>query len=223
MGDPGAEAREYDRHGQVGEPPEGWKADYLHWDLRKNPSDLERIGLVNGTGGPSYIYKPTEEARLRMSEIQREITKAREEGLLTQEAKSGYVRRVLYGETAVYAAPDFIEHYDALLREMKQINEQNMQETSDGGAFIIFPESSTSAEYSKVKIRYYRREDGSLMREATLPSGEMKTFVASPPPDLSGYSEAAIEFMKYHWGGTKKTHTSKNSQAFSITVPFIAH
>ncbi len=214
-------AIDYDRKGQIGEPPEGWREDYSHWDLRSHANDLEEIGLVKGTGGSSYIYQPTEEARQRMDEIQREIVKAREEGLLTQEAKSGYVRRVLYGETAVYAAPDFIEHYDALLREMKQINEQNMQETSGGGAFIIFPESSTSPEYSKVKIRYYRREDGSLMREVTLPSGEMTTFVAGPPPDLSGYSEAATEFMKYHWGGTKKTQTSEDSHAFSITVPAV--
>ncbi len=216
-------AIEYDRKGQIGDPPEGWRKDYSHWDIQypNTSSDLEKIGLVEETGGPSYIFQPTEEARQRMGEIQREIAKAREEGLLTQEAKSGYVRRVLYGEIAVYAAPDFIEHYDALLREMKQINVRHMQETSVRGGFIISSGMSTNPEYSKVAVRYYRRGDGSLMREVTLPSGEMKTFVAGPPPDLSRYSEEAIEFMKYHWGGTEETQTSGDSHAFSISVPAV--
>ena len=212
-------AREYDRKGQIGEPPEGWRKDYSHWDLQyPNTSDLERIGLAEEIGGSSYIYQPTEEARLRMGEIQREIAKAREEGLLTQELRSGYVRRVLDGEMAVYAAPDFIEHYDALLKEMKQINEQNMREMPNKGGFIIFPETSPIPGYSKVVVRYYRRDDGSLMREVTLPSGEMKIFVAGPPPDLSRYSEAAIEFMKEHWGGTEETQSSGDSHVFSISV-----
>ena len=217
-------AIEYDRKGQIGEPPEGWRKDYSHWDLRyPNANDLEEIGLAREMGGTMYIYQPTEEARLRMGEIQREIAKAGEEGLLTQEAKSGYVRRVLYGERAMYAAPDFIEHYDALLREMKQINEQNMQESSGGGAFLVLPETSTTPEYSKVAVRYYRRGDGSLMREVTLPSGEMKTFVAGPPPDLSRYSEAAIEFMKKNWEGTEETQTYGDSHASSRTIPLITH
>ena len=214
-------AREYDRNGQIGEPPEGWRTDYSHWDLQySNTNDLEKIGLVDeGTGGTSFVFKPTEEARLRMTEIHWEIGKATEEGLLTQESKSGYVRReFLYSEMAVYAAPDFVEHLDALLKEMKQINEQHMQETSDGAGFMIFSEVFTSPEYSKVAVRYYRREDGSLMREVTLPSGEMKTFVAGPPPDLSGYSEAAIEYMKDIWGGTEKTQTSGDSHAYSFTL-----
>ena len=214
-----AAAIEYDRNGQIGEPPEGWKEDYSHWDLRYNANDLEAIGLVKGTGGIGYIFQPTEEARLRMSEIQREISKAAEEGLLTQESKSVYVRRVLEdGEMAVYAAPDYIEHYDALLKEMKQINVRHMQETSDR-AFSMFSEMSTAPEYSKVAVRHYRRDDGSLMREVTLPSGEMKTFVAGPPPDLSRYSEEAIEYMKGHWGGTEKTQTSGDSHnTYQLTV-----
>lgn len=211
-------AIDYDRNGQIGEPPEGWREDYSHWDLRSNPSELERIGLVEILGGSSYMYQPTEEARLRMDEIRREMAKAWEEGLLTREAKSGYVRRVSYGDSVMYAAPDFIEQYDTLLREMKQINVRHMQETSDEGAFFILPEKFTSREYSKVGIRYYRRDDGSLMREVTLPSGEMETFVAGPPPDLSGYSEAAIEFMKQNWEGIEKTQSSGDAPAFSITL-----
>ena len=216
-------AREYDRNGQVGDPPKGWKADYSHWDSR-DWGDLENLGVPEDFGTLS-IYQPTEEARQRAAEIRSKISKAGDGGLLTKEPKDGYIRWVHStgkgfpdGELAVYVAPDFIEQYRAFLDELEQINRHNMREVPGRGPVVIFPEISLTPEYSKVAVRYYRSGKGFLMRGVTLPSGKAMEFVAGPPPDLSRFSELEIERIKNIWNRTEETQTSGYGKAYSSTV-----
>ena len=54
-------------------------------------------------------------------------------------------------------------------------------------------EDGTQLEY------YRRRSDGSLMRQATLANGQVKRWVAAPPPDLSGFSAGEIKSMREAW------------------------
>ena len=206
MGDLDEEAREYDRIGQVGEPPEGWKEDYSHWDSGFDDPPIQMTGVPQrDKGGVTLRYEPTELAAQRREAIEKEVREAAEKGLLSKEPKEGFVRREFDGGAdVVYAAGSFIERYDALITEGEAIHESSMVEKPSTSSSMISMQTYTNRFHENqgrlFEIRYYRRSsDGSLMREVAIPSGEVKRFVAGAPPDLSDHSESEISILKKRW------------------------
>ena len=192
-------AREYDVAGGVGEPPEGWKEDYSHWDSHPG-DDLVKVGMMEREEGSGRTYRPTEAALQRLSQIEKELLKAAEDGLFSKEPKGDYIRQEIDEGKIVYVAPNFVERYNALLEEDDAIHEQNTHTVSRTGYFAT-PSMGTMKFDSGLQITYYRRKsDGSLVRSVDLPSGETKKYVfADSKPDLSGFSEKEIEMMKESW------------------------
>ncbi|MDE0022468.1 MAG: hypothetical protein OXT69_13955 [Candidatus Poribacteria bacterium] len=189
----------YDVAGGVGEPPEDWREDYSHWDSHYG-DDLMEVGIVQREEGFGKIYRPTEAARRRVSELEEEMLKAVEDGLLSREPKGDYIRQEIDEGKVVYVAPNFVERYNALLEEHVAINEQNMH-TVPSTSYSGSSSMGTIKFDSGLQITYYRRKsDGSLVRSVDLPSGGTKEYVlADSEPDLSGFSEEEIEMMKESW------------------------
>ena len=203
-----AAAQAYDSNGQVGDPPEGWKSDYSHWDSyaflidpETGPIPIDKVGIAErSVGGTGRSYRPTEEARQRMEAIEKERQDAIEKGLMIGEPKDGYVRREFdEGTDVVYVAESFIDRFDALTAEYLAIHESSMQETT-GRSFGGVNDMGYNSRKG-FKVQYYREADGTLMRRVNLASGEVKRFVVSPPPDLEamGYSPEEIEATKDQW------------------------
>ena len=192
-------ACKYDAAGGVGEPPEGWKEDYSHWDSHLG-DDLMEVGMIEREEGFGRTYRPTEAARQRVSEIEEELLKAAEDGLLSREPKGDYIRQEIDEGKIVYIAPNFVERYNALSEEDDVIHEQNTHTVPRTGYFAT-PSMGTTKFDSGLQITYYRRKgDGSLVRSVDLPSGGAKKYVlADSEPDLSGFSEEEIKMIKDMW------------------------
>ena len=128
--DLGAAAREYDDNGQVGEPPEGWKPDYSHWDTWHWGQPVEKVGIWERIeGATALVYRPSEETRQRRKEIEDERNAAIENGLITGRHKKGYVKRVFDdGADVAYVAESYVDRFDALVAEDMQLNENGMRE-----------------------------------------------------------------------------------------------
>ncbi len=199
-------AQAYDDNGQVGDPPEGWKPDYSHWDSRTflsnetGPIPIDKVGIAERSeGGTGRSYQPTEEARQRREAIEKELQNATDKGLMIVEPKDEYVRREFdEGTDVVYVAKSFIDRFDALTAEDLAIYESSMQETT-GGTFGGVNDMGYSR--NGFEVQYYREADGTLMRRVNLASGEVMRFVVSPPPDLEamGYSPEEIEATMRIW------------------------
>ncbi|MDE0022469.1 MAG: hypothetical protein OXT69_13960 [Candidatus Poribacteria bacterium] len=189
----------YDVAGGVGEPPEDWKEDYSHWDSNFG-DELVKVGMIEREEGIDIIYRPTEAARRRESELEEEMLKAAEDGLLSREPKGDYIRQEIEAGKVVYVAPNFVDQYNALLEEYVAINEQHMHTVPKAG-YSSTPSLGTIKFDSGLQIDYYRRKgDGSLVRSVDLPSGGTKEYVlADSEPDLSGFSDEEIEMIKKSW------------------------
>ena len=204
--DQDAIAREYDDNGQVGEPPEGWKPDYSHWDTLDWGEPLEKVGMMERVkGATALVYRPSEEARQRRKEIEDERNAAIKKGLITSEPKEGYVRRGFGDEDDVaYVAKSFVGRFDAMLLEDILLNKGGMREEP-----TIAYTSGTGAGFGRgtknFEIYYYRAKDGSLMRRVFLnfKNSKSETFKVSPPPDLEalGFDPIDIENHKNRWKG----------------------
>ena len=189
----------YDFTGGVGEPPADWKEDYSHWDSNYG-DELVKIGIVQRQEGIARTYRPTEAALRRESELEEEMLKALEDGLVSREPKGDYIRHEIDAERIVYVAPNFFERYNALLEEMVAINEQHMHPVPRTSYFSTSIMGTIKFD-SGLQITYYRRKgDGSLVRSVDLPNGGAKKYVlAGSEPDLSGFSEEEIEMIKEMW------------------------
>ncbi len=217
MGDLDKEAVEYDKKGQVGDPPPGWKDDYAHWDSsiwKDAVQSLEQIGLIQKNmdvvGG--YTFQPTEKQAQRMEELEQEAVAAAEKGLVSKDPKDGYVRLDLDEESgtskAVYAAPDFADRIREIWDEQIAINKAGMVPVPSVHATNAV---GWGRPTDKFKILYLRRpSDGSLVRDVKLPSGERKQFVAAPPPDSSQFSQGEIEMMRKGWERFWKKQMGEN-------------
>lgn len=199
-----AAAREYDDNGQVGEPPEGWKPDYSHWDTRNWRQPLEKIGMMERIeGATALVYRPSEETRQRSKEIENERNAAIKKGLITSEPKEGYVRRGFGDEDDVaYVAKSFVGRFDAMLLEDILLNKGGMREEPT----IAYTGGADIGYNNKIfEIYYYRSKDGSLMRRVFLnfKNSKSETFKVSPPPDLEalGFDPIDIEHHKNRWEG----------------------
>lgn len=205
-----AAAREYDDNGQIGEPPEGWKPDYSHWDTKAwgNPP-LEEVGIMKRVkGATALVYRPSEETRQRSEEIENERNAAIEKGLIIGEPREGYVKRGFgEGDDVAYVARSFVGRFDALLLEDILLNKGGMREEP-----TIAYTGSGSVGYmtENFEIFYYREKDGSLTRKVFLnfKNGKSETFKVSPPPDLEalGFEPIDIEHHKGRW----KSHGGVN-------------
>ena len=200
--DLGAAAREYDDNGQVGEPPEGWKPDYSHWDTWHWHVPFEEVGIIKRAKGyTALVYRPSEETRRRRKEIENERNAAIEKGLITGEPKEGYVKRGFGDEDDVaYVAKSFVRRFDAMLLEDILLNKGGMRE-EPGIAYTGGGPMGRIAPNGKFKIYYYREKDGSLTRKVTLKSGKVERHKAGPPPDLEalGFEPIDIEHQKRKW------------------------
>ena len=206
-GDPDAEAREYDKNGQVGDPPSGWKDDYAHWDSDYWGVDLAIVGIPQvAEDEPVLIYKPTEEQEQRMEELDQEIDKAAENGQLSEEQKDGFVRVEFEENDFVYAAPSFVNRLNEITAEQTAINEASMAPVYGN---IYDTAMSRGENHDLFKIVYFRKPDGTLIREVTLPGGEPMEFVAGPPPDFSQFTESEVESMKNKWASFWMEHTAR--------------
>ena len=210
--DPLNVAQRYDVDGQVGEPPEGWKSDYTHWDAF---FDLESVGIIRPNGGTVRTYTPTEETRKRVDAIEKELNDALEKGLISMgEPIKGYVKRVIDDEGVAYVAKSFIERFDTLAAEDKALHESSMVERTAElhEMFNHSPSITYDTNFSGInnfRIHYYRKSDGTLMRKVTVKGGKAEQFVASPPPNLEalGFSPKAIEVQKGVWN--RSNHSNR--------------
>ena len=197
-----AAAREYDDNGQIGEPPEGWKPDYSHWDTWHWHRPLEEVGIMKRIkGATALVYRPSEETRQRRKEIEDERNAAIEKGLIIGEPREGYVKRGFgEGDDVAYVARSFVGRFDALLLKDIFLNKGGMREEPTiayrGGGPLGY-------RTPNFEIYYYREKDGSLTRKVFLnfKNGKSETFKVSPPPDLEalGFEPIDIEHHKGRW------------------------
>ncbi len=195
-------AREYDDNGQVGEPPEGWKPDYSHWDtMAWGKPSLEEVGILERHIGTALVYRPSEETRQRRQEIENERNAAIEKGLITGAPREGYVKREFDdGDDAAYVARSFVGRFDAMLAEDILLNKGGMREEPavgyTGGGFLGYRNPTGNFE-----IYYYRETDGSLTRYVILKNSKVERHYAGPPPDLEalGFTPRDIEIQKNRW------------------------
>ena len=198
-----AAAREYDDNGQIGEPPEGWKPDYSHWDTTIW-IPLEKVGIINRVSGTALVYRPSEETRQRRKEIEDERNAAIEKGLIIGEPREGYVKRGFgEGDDVAYVARSFVGRFDALLLEDIFLNKGGMRETPAVGYTGGGPISYRTPVTKNFELHYYREKDGSLTRKVILnfKNGKVEKFKVSPPPDLEalGFEPRDIEHQKKRW------------------------
>ena len=184
----------YDLKGGKGKPPAAWKSDYSHWDNSTAWIDpIEKVGILQRNPTTTLVNKRTEEDTKRMDEIGMELGNAVLKGLASPVQLPGYVHRTPEEGKNAYIAPSFLERYDALTHEIAEIDKRSMQE-QPGVDYTGPPSFMYDSDF--FKIEYYRRSDGSLMREVTLSNGTTQRWVVAPPADLSDYSEEEIELMK---------------------------
>ena len=193
-------AQAYDRTGQVGERPADWKEDYSHWDTAKEIGvPLETIGIPQPNDHISYMFQPAEAARQRIQSLTDEKFRAADDGLLTHDETSGYIRLEFdEGEEIVYVAPSFIDRFNAIEAELDGIYEENMTPVK-GSSDLDIALGYANPEES-FQILYYRRpSDGVLVREVTLADGAALKFTAAPAADLSGLEADEVESLKGVW------------------------
>ncbi len=197
-----AAAREYDKNGQVGEPPDGWKPDYSHWDTWDWHRPVEKVDILERIeGATALVYRPSEESRQRSKEIDDEHLAAIENGLITGKPRKGYVKRVFDdGDDVAYVAASFVDRFDALVAEDMQLNKNAMREEPT----IAYTGGGSLGYNNKIfEIYYYREKDGSLTRKVFLnfKKGKSEKFKVSPPPDLEalGFEPIDIEHQKNRW------------------------
>ena len=202
------EAREYDRNGQAGDPPSGWKDDYAHWDSEHwGVADLAMVGVPQmDEVKPSLIYKPTPAQQRRMDELSQELAKAAEKGLLSMKPKFGFVRVEFGKNDFVYSDPRFVNRLNEVAAEQVAINEAGMKPVYGNSYYVAM---SRGANHDLFKIVYFRKPDGVLVREVILPDGDPMEFTAGPPPDLSQFKDHVVESMKNKWASFWEKHTAR--------------
>ena len=159
-------------------------------------TDMANIGVLPLITVKEVTYKPSDEDRQRREAIQKALLKMHALGHVSAAPRDGYAPwKSENGDETLFIAEDVFPAYDALKKEDKEIESRSTSTITDrfDTGRIIWLEDGTVLEY------YRRRSDGFLMRQATLTNGDVKRWVAGPPPDLSGYTESRIRKMQDAW------------------------
>ena len=225
------EARLYDRNGQKGEPPAGWKPDYSHWDTADWRIDIRCIGTdqPNGVSYQHYPIRMVEEGYENLMEYVQQVQKTKG-------------RKVANKIVSLVPRSGDIPSGDRILEDRPY---EDAQLPSGKIAYIartlydIYGYRSLGNHFreftspSGFGIVYYRdKETGILVREPRLPpEGEAPVpkapdpkrsefssadaymipwnrpkFVAAPAPDLSGHSEKDAQRIRNSWGLSDMYH-----------------
>ena len=192
-------ARQYDRAGQVGDPPASWKDDYAHWDSADMRIPLEQVGMYMQTDDPARTGAYSEEEERRRTRIFDAIIYYLREGALSYEPKENYVLVRQDERAPIYAAPEYADLYRSLAAELQAIDARLRPHIMFTGSGSL--QTRVGFNYDGgIKVVYYRRpEDGALLRDVTLPNGERQVFTAGPAPDMSRFDAAEALGLKAAW------------------------
>ena len=188
----------------------GWKErltePYSFWDSINN---VAKVGiLVRGyhKGKMAEVeYRPSEEDRKRRETIQNELRGMETRGVVSSTPKDGFKQWTSEdGKETRYVVEENLSDFAALKKEDKAIESRSTTTTIiDDYASVPTVSIKTNVTIpleDGTQLEYYRRRsDGSLMRQATLANGQVKRWVAGPPPDLSGFSAGEIKSMREAW------------------------
>ena len=176
---------------------EGTTQEMTENDYSEHDStDMANIGVLPLITVKEVTYKPSDEDRQRREAIQKALLKMHALGHVSAAPRDGYAPwKSENGDETLFIAEDVFPAYDALKKEDKEIESRSTSTITDrfDTGRKIWLEDGTVLEY------YRRRSDGFLMRQATLTNGDVKRWVAGPPPDLSGYTESRIRDMQDTW------------------------
>lgn len=191
-----------------GEEKQTTENDYSFWDsTNANPAAVGILVKGYRTGKAMKVeYRPSEEDRKRRETIQDELRGMETSGFVSSTPKDGFKQWTSEdGKETRYVAQERLSAFDALKKEDEAIESRNTTRTVIDGSEGSFPTVSIKTKITipledGTQLEYYRRRsDGSLMRQATLANGQVKRWVAGPPPDLSSFSAEEVNSMREAW------------------------
>ena len=171
------------------------RLNYSEWDVK-----AESVGLMSMSSNPTLSRVPsTPEDKRRLKEIYTELMALQDKGSIILERKDGYVERPNHEDGGVYIVAEAdVETFDKLKKEEAEINARGIiVETTATRRGMISSKKIVVSDGTR--IEYYRRRDGSLMRQAILPSDEVQRTVVGDPPDLLGYSSEDLDYLRSKW------------------------
>jgi hypothetical protein len=167
--------------------PAGADDDYRQHDA-KIP-DLHLVGMPVQAGDQrSLAFRPSDQDRQRLQEIEAELLDAASKGLLIPIQKPGYISVQLQPGKTAYVQPGFEPAYRALLEEDRATHDRSMRPSETSRVYNIAASRALGLP-DGTRLEYYRRRDGSLVRSVKKPDGSVRKWVIGWA-DVSRYDAA---------------------------------